>query len=128
MRTLCDAVLLAGEQGQDGGEEALKGIREFFGSHKVSVDSMLLVLDSNAVVGCAWQAELEEALECLAAQKKRRGEFLSAFSRVFCLSLTDCRQEKMIAEMERQTAQIQKKMEVRVKAWSTGPGHLDCRP
>ncbi|OLQ13884.1 hypothetical protein AK812_SmicGene2059 [Symbiodinium microadriaticum] len=55
---------------QDGGEEALKGIREFFGSHK---------------------AELEEALECLAAQKKR--------------------QEKMIAEMERQTAQIQKKME-----------------
>ncbi|CAE7304058.1 unnamed protein product, partial [Symbiodinium necroappetens] len=107
VRTLCDAVLLAGEQGQDGGEEALKGIREFFGSHKVSVDSMLLVLDSNAVVGCAWQAELEEALECLAAQKKR--------------------QEKMIAEMERQTAQIQKKMEVRVKAWSTGPGHLDCR-
>ncbi|CAE7527086.1 unnamed protein product, partial [Symbiodinium microadriaticum] len=91
VRTLCDAVLLAGEQGQDGGEEALKGIREFFGSHKVSVDSMLLVLDSNAVVGCAWQAELEEALECLAAQKKR--------------------QEKMIAEMERQTAQIQKKME-----------------
>ena len=124
MRTLCDAVLLAGEQGQDGGEAALKGIREFFGSREVSVDSMLLVLDSN-VVGCGWQAELEKALE---AQKKRRGEFLSAFSRVFCLSLTDCRQEKMIAEMERQTEEIQKKMEVRVKAWSTGPGHLDCRP
>ena len=125
MRTLCDAVLLAGEQGREGGEEALKGIREFFGSREVSVDSILLVLDSNVVVGCGWQAELEKALE---AQEKRRGEFLSAFSRVFCLSLTDCRQERMIAEMERQTVEVRKKMEVRVKAWSTGPGHLDCRP
>ena len=90
VRTLCDVVLLAGEQGREGGEEALKGIREFFGSREVSVDSILLVLDSNVVVGCGWQAELEKALE---AQEKRRGEFLSAFSRVFCLSLTDCRQE-----------------------------------
>ena len=41
---LCDAVLLAGEQGQDGGEATLKGIRKLFGSREVSVDSICLYL------------------------------------------------------------------------------------
>ena len=42
--SLFAAVLLAGEQGQDGGEAALKGIREFFGSREVLVDSICLYL------------------------------------------------------------------------------------
>ena len=42
--SLFAAVLLAGEQGQDGGEAALKGIREFFGSREVLVDSTCLCL------------------------------------------------------------------------------------
>ena len=41
---LCDAVLLAGEQGQDGGEATLKGIRKLFGSREVSVESICLYL------------------------------------------------------------------------------------
>ena len=67
--SLFAAVLLAGEQGQDGGEAALKGIREFFGSRRGLGRFDLLVFDASVVAGGARKSpgsteKKAKSLEC----------------------------------------------------------------